>query len=543
VTVTGVATDALSGVASVTCNGAPASVSGNSVSCEVTLSQGANSILAATTDRAGNTSTATLALTYVRVPNVTITTPANLSYFNITPTTVTGTVDDPTATVTVNSIQAPVVNGSFSLALPLAEGPNLVTASASTPAGAVGTASIEVTLDTTPPHVTITSPPDQFITADASISVAGNVNDIVVGTVNDQQAQVTVNGASAQVANRTFLVTDVPLTIGPNVIQAVARDRVGNSATTQITVMRQLVTQPQIRLISGNNQAGTIGSTLPVPLVVALTDGAGNPAPNKPVVFKVTQNDGTVNAGGSPAASVIATTDAQGQAQVQWTLGMRAGAGGNSVEAYAVGFVGSAIFTATGTQASADMIVVDTGNNQIGATGQPLPKPFIAVVVDNGHNRLAGVPVMFVVQQGGGNFDGESSFTVETDSDGRAAATLTLGLQEGNANNLVHANFPSNLGFPAAFTASGRAPADPAKTTVSGVVLDNSNLPIPGLTVRAVLTNVLHSNLGAVHAALAVQTNTQGQFSIPQAPVGFVKLLVDGSTAPPPGTYPSLEPV
>ena len=57
-----------------------------------------------------------------------------------------------------------------------------------------------MTLDTTPPHVTITSPPDQFVTTRrASISVAGNVNDIVVGTVNDEQAQVTVNGAAAQV--------------------------------------------------------------------------------------------------------------------------------------------------------------------------------------------------------------------------------------------------------------------------------------------------------------------------------------------------------
>src|SRR5207244_9571740 len=58
----------------------------------------------------------------------------------------------------------------FSLALPLAEGPNIITATA-TAGGAVGTASIEVTLDTTPPHVTITSPPDGFVTTDGLISV------------------------------------------------------------------------------------------------------------------------------------------------------------------------------------------------------------------------------------------------------------------------------------------------------------------------------------------------------------------------------------
>jgi len=38
--------------------------------------------------------------------------------------------------------------------------------------------------------------------------------------VNDQQAQVTVKGVAAQVANRTFLATNVPLDLGANVIQA-----------------------------------------------------------------------------------------------------------------------------------------------------------------------------------------------------------------------------------------------------------------------------------------------------------------------------------
>ena len=47
--------------------------------------------------------------------------------------------------------------------------------------------------------------------------------------MNAEQAQVTVNGVTAQVANRTFLATDVPLALGPNVIQVVGRDRIGNS--------------------------------------------------------------------------------------------------------------------------------------------------------------------------------------------------------------------------------------------------------------------------------------------------------------------------
>jgi hypothetical protein len=568
VTVTGTVSDRLSGISSVTCNGGAASVSDSTFDCVLSLSEGANTIVTQATDRAGNVGTAQVTvnrhLLLVVTSMVTITAPANLSYFSISPTTVTGTVNDPTATVTVNAIPAAVVNGQFSVAVPLAEGPNLVTASASTPAGTVGSHSIQVTLDTTPPRVTITSPPDQFVTTDSAISVAGIVNDIVVGTVNDQQAQVTVNGATAQVANRTFLATEVPLALGSNVIQAVGRDRVGNAATTQVTVTRQAPSQQaQLRLVSGNNQSGVIGSLLPAPLVVALTDATGSPVPNKPVIFKIIQNDGMIAAGGPPAPSVIATTDAQGQAQVQWTLGARAGAGANAVEAYAVGFEGTVFFAATGTQGLAGKIVVDSGNEQIGAINQSLPRPLIAVVVDDGNNRLADVPVTFTVIEGSGSVTGQSSLagvpvaftvspggvrataqasvTVTTDADGRAAATWTLGPQEGNANNLVEATFPSNQGFSAAFTASGRVSGDPAQTTISGVVLDNSNVPIPGVTVRAVLTNILNSNVSALQAVAAVQTDEQGQFSIPQAPVGFVKLLVDGTTAQRPGQYPSLE--
>jgi hypothetical protein len=540
-TISGVVTDTLSGIASVTCNGTPASLNVGTFSCEINLSAGTNPIVATATDVAGNTSTSNLTLAYIPAPVITITSPSNLSFLNISPTTINGTINDPNATIMVNGLSAPQSAGIFSVALPLAEGPNIVTATATASTGATSTASIQITLDTAPPHVTITEPPDKFVTTDASISIAGNVNDTVVGTVNDQQAQVTVNGIAAQVANRTFLATSVPLNVGDNTIQAVARDRSGNAATTQITVTRQVSSQAQIKLISGNNQTGVIGSALSSPLVIALTDSSGNPPANKPVIFKVTQNNGMVSTSGAPTATLVATTNAQGQAQAQWTLGMRAGAGGNSVEAYSVGFAGTAIFSASGTQGTPGLIVIDSGNDQIGAINQPLPRPLIAVVVDGGNNRLPGVPVTFTVMGGGGSFNGQSSFTTTTDSDGRAAATLTLGLQEGNANNLVAVNFPSNQGLPASFTASGRAPGDPANTTISGVVLDNSNVPIPGVTIRAVLTNLLTSNSSSIQSVAAVQADAQGQFTIPKAPVGFVKLLVDGSTASVPGKYPTLD--
>ena len=72
----------------------------------------------------------------------------------------------------------------------------------------------------------------------------------------------------------------MPLAPGANVIQAVGRDRVGNTVTTQITVTRDPATDPHIVVVAGNNQSGAIGSQLPAPLIVALVDAAGTPAPN-----------------------------------------------------------------------------------------------------------------------------------------------------------------------------------------------------------------------------------------------------------------------
>jgi hypothetical protein len=269
---------------------------------------------------------------------------------------------------------------------------------------------------------------------------------------------------------------------------------------------------------------------------------SGHPAANQQVIFSVAQNNGMLSVGGgAPGPTVLATTDGHGQASATWTLGKRSGAGSDEAQAYSVGSGGTALFTASATPGPAGLIVIDSGNNQTGAVNQALPRPLIAVVVDSGSNRLGGVPVTFTAQQGGGSFGGQPSVTVNTDPDGRAAATLTLGFEEGNANNLVTADFPGDKGFAASFTASGLGPGDPAKTKISGLVLDNSNQPLPGVTVRAVLTNALNASTTSVQTAASVQTDANGRFTLDKAPVGYVKLLVDGSTVTVAGGFPTLE--
>ncbi|HET9777141.1 MAG TPA: carboxypeptidase regulatory-like domain-containing protein, partial [Gemmatimonadaceae bacterium] len=177
------------------------------------------------------------------------------------------------------------------------------------------------------------------------------------------------------------------------------------------------------------------------------------------------------------------------------------------------------------------LIVVDSGDQQVGVAGQHLPRPIVAAVVDGGSNRLAGVPVSFQIVKGTGHFDnGQPTLTLPTDSDGRAIATFTTGPDDGIANNVVTAQVDGQAtGNPVAFTSSGWVAQDAAQTAISGLVVDNSNQPIPGVTLRVRDT------------AISTQADAQGLFRIAPAPVGTVKLIVDGSTAQRPGAWPDLE--
>jgi hypothetical protein len=552
--VSGMANDSVSGLSAVTCNGVSATLADTNFTCLVPLTQGSNSIAVVATDVAGNTTSTTRTLTYDPAPLVTITAPANLSITNVATVTLNGTVNDPSALLTVNGIVMPNSGGAFSSPVPLVEGLNVLTVVATNAGGFSSSATVQITLDTTPPHITIDAPVNGTTTTADHVNVSGLANDVVVGTVNSQDVQVTVNGVPAAVANRSYSVSGVPLVLGPNIIQAIGRDRAGNSTTSSITVTRANPGQPPapaiggavqtewLSTVSGDGQSGVVGTVLPAPVVVSLINQASQPVPNQTIVFKVTGGNGLVSNNGSTSAlSAAVTTDGNGQAQVSWTLGTRAGAGANRMEISSTLAVSPLTVAATGLAGSPAQIVVDSGNNQTGIVGQALPFPFVADVVDGGHNRVEGVPVTFTVTQGGGTLNGQATTVVNTDSNGRAIVVLTTGQQEGVNNNIVEANFAGNSGLAAAFSATAKAPGNPANTTISGVVLDNSNNPIQGVTIRLYQTNQGNANNLPVLIGTPVVTGPLGTFLIAPAPVGAFKLMADGSTVSGAQTYPPLE--
>ncbi len=476
-------------------------------------------------------------------PDITISSPVDKSFVNTTSITVNGRVNDNSASISVNGVPATNTGGQFTVAIPLSEGNNTVNAVATTFGGSTSSTSVLVNLDTTPPRVAVLTPLDGDETTEATINVAGNVNDIVVGTVNNQQAQVDVNGITAQVSNRSFVATGVPLQVGMNVVQVVARDRVGNAFTTSVKVNRIAAPLLKLSVVSGNNQAAIIATTLPQPLVVKLTDGLGSVKPNIDVFFRVAGNNGLLSAspGGLGAATVAVKADAQGQARAYWTIGSHSGAGINRVEAGGNGLTAPAVFTATGQNSGPARIVVDSGLNQTGAVGQKLPLPFVAVVIDSGNNRLGGVPVTITVRSGGGKIEGQDAVTVNSDPDGRVALRMTLGSQEGQDNNEVVATFATNSASAAVFTASGRVPKAPMNTKVSGVILDNSSQPIAGVSIKLLRLYQGTSASLPQQVGASATSDLKGYFEIPTAPVGVFKLFADGSTVPGSTRYPTLE--
>ena len=479
VVVEGTATDG-SEVALVEVNGAPVALTDGRFETAVAIAQSDNPILVRATDTAGNSAEATVHVIGFSLPDVEITAPQPLAYLAATTVDVSGTVSPVDATVIVNGVAAQVAGGAFvAHDVPLTEGGNVLTATVTDAAGHESTDSVNVVRDLTPPHVQIYLPADGATVYEDTVAASGLVNDIVPGTVNAGQVTVSVNGVAAQVSNRSFLVPALPLVAGDNLIAVTATDVGGNTGHAEITVHRATAAAPRVVIVSGDRQTGVIGTLLPEPLTVELLDAAGAPVAGQPVHFALERSSGSLDDGKRQVA-VVAGAD--GTASVQFTLGHRAGVGAQTVVAEAAGFAGPAVFSATALPGDPSLVVVDSGGEQIGLAGRPLPRPLIAAVTDSGFNRLSGVPVRFSVVKGAGTLDtGAAEEVVTTDTDGRAIVQLTLDPAEGISNNVVEARVDGLEDSPvASWTASGMTAGDPAETAIRGVVLDNTNLPVPG---------------------------------------------------------------
>jgi len=233
VTVTGAATDA--NLESVTVEGGAAALQpdGFFSRAGVTLVEGPGTITATARDRAGNTATTSVHVVADSLPpTVRITAPGPGAVLGQSPAAVSGTATDAhLGSVTVNGVAANVDDaGRFTASVPLTEGSNTLTATASDTLGRTAQASVVVSLDTAAPNVTITSPTDGARFRTTPQTVRGTVD-------SDLNLEgVTVNGVAAT-TNGTSFEASVPLIEGTNALTARARKATGKEGTARIDVV------------------------------------------------------------------------------------------------------------------------------------------------------------------------------------------------------------------------------------------------------------------------------------------------------------------
>ena len=143
-----------------------------------------------------------------------------------------------------------------------------------------------------------------------------------------------------------------------------------------------------------------VGTQLPQPLVVAVTDGFGNPISGVTVTW-------SAQGGGSVSEESTVTGD-NGQTSVTRILGPTAG--DQQTVATAGQLAGSPVtFIHHATAGNANAVNIVSGNNQDGPAGSKLPQPLVVQLLDQGGNPIANQAVSWVVGDGGGTANPETS--------------------------------------------------------------------------------------------------------------------------------------
>jgi hypothetical protein len=179
------------------------------------------------------------------LPQITILSPAEGSLGGTQDVTLTGRTEAGSS-VTVNGIATTVQpTGDFSALVSLREGANAIQIIATDVAGNIGQTRLNVTLDTKPPVLTITSPKIYSTVMAQKVAVSGKT---------EPGATVTVAGAQVNVAaDGSFSIMYMFPKEGLNVIDVTATDAAGNVAKTGTPVT--YVARTLIRLQVGNKTA------------------------------------------------------------------------------------------------------------------------------------------------------------------------------------------------------------------------------------------------------------------------------------------------
>lgn len=254
VTTSGTVVETGTGVDSFTINGQEVSLTGDSFSADLTLTEGRQSIVYIAKDRTGKTTTETRTVTLDTIPPaITVTSPAEGAVFGVSQITVTGTVSDSgtgLAWVEVDGQAVTVTDGAFAITLTKPDGIYVLTVAAMDNAGNRADVVRNITVDTAPPVVTITSPADGATLTTRPIIVSGEAYDAGTGL-----ASLTVNGEPVAVTDGKYSV-EIDPPEGDYTIVVTGTDNAGVSTTAMATVFIDTV-KPELHMDTGVNIVDT----------------------------------------------------------------------------------------------------------------------------------------------------------------------------------------------------------------------------------------------------------------------------------------------
>ncbi len=536
-----------------------------------TLVDGLNRLQVSAEFEDGATRGATMEVTYDAPPKIVITSPADKAMLgralatspgDLTgsverPVNITGRLSKPVVSVSINQQQALLQNGGLEFTFPnffLREGTNMITAVATDAQGRVSSTAITVSVDQTAPILRVESPVQGWVTSDSRVDVRGMVNDAVEAMAGAPEPTVTVfvndqpvsGGRPTQVADRYFLVPEVPLQLGDNRIVVSATDQFGNARAQELKVHRIAVGSSRLTLVGGNHQQGEAYAELAKPLQVVALNAAGEPLGNLAVRFDVTRGTGTISTtqgadtpvnGATAARNLSVTTDAFGRAQVWMKVGKQSGPGANVVEASLPEMGQPVTFVATTARGAVAKVNADLGISQFAETSaQPLELMSV-IVRDRDDNTLPGVPVVYTVEEGDAYFadipgavarDGGRRLILSTDKNGLVAARPWIGTQPGVVRISAKAvkreggdpDQAADLTGNATFVVRALAPVD-GPAVFRGQVYTDRGQPLAGVRVSIARTS------------LSSTTDEQGGFELVNVPAGRIDLFVDGRTVNP----------
>ncbi|UCH98196.1 MAG: hypothetical protein JSV88_15480, partial [Candidatus Aminicenantes bacterium] len=247
---------------------------------KVNLVEGENQLLVTAEDKAGNTGSAGITVTYIpdaEPPEITIASPQEGTYRNTPEVTVSGTVTDQSeiAYVRVNGNDAQLEEQNYSYNLILTEGENTITVESADVYQNQGSLSVTVSLDTVLPQITVSHPAAGAYLNTSQVQVQGQVDDTSPVTVK-------INGMSVTLQDNTFETT-LSLVEGVNPIKVEAWDAAENSNVHELEVFidniapTMEITTPQTNTMTNRDKITITGTIIDKnPFKIKIISGSTN---------------------------------------------------------------------------------------------------------------------------------------------------------------------------------------------------------------------------------------------------------------------------